>query len=128
MYNFDKDFNFETISKEDIINRINTLEANKPEIKIADFTLSLNPFIMLNFTEVTNHDYFDVMYQLFKEAKDFNTLITLAEKLCNETIGEYSNENLSGVLNYLMSELSERLSLNKTYKDNLIDLLLYDFN
>lgn len=124
MYKFNEEFNFELSTKEDIMKMVDILETNKPKITIANFTISLNPFIMLDFKGLTNCDYFDTLYRLFKEAKDFNNLILIAEKICGEQVEEYTNETLSGVLNYLMSELSEKLAANKCYNGNLIDLLL----
>lgn len=87
-----------------------------------NYSLSLNSNIKNLFKRLTNVSYDIVLTELLT-AYSLDVLIDVATKLNLEQIDEVNNETMSGVVNYLLSEILEALTEKTDYNGRYLDLI-----
>lgn len=125
MYKFNNDIQLSGITKETVLENINATDDNNIKMNILSYNVSLNKTVIDMFKEITNRDYYEILNQLINETKTIDELIHISELINNEKVSEErTDEIISGVINYLMTEIMERYSDNISYNGTLINLLL----
>ena len=121
MYKFNKDFSLDGITKEDVQDADKQIADNSTKIKIQNYEVTLNPFVQKNFSAFTGRPFFTVLNSLLTEAT-LHELVKIAERTCHETVLELNDTTVSGIINFLMTEILEKLSENPGYNGKYINL------
>lgn len=125
MYTFNNDLQLMGLTAEKLQEHITNTDNNNVIINIGSYNISLNSFIINSFTFITNNNYYEVLQKLLNEVKTFSKMVEISEIISKEKVDEpYTDEIISGVVNYLMSEIMERLAMYPEYNGTLTNLLL----